>query len=182
MEQRKKKIGLLGFVGSILLIAMLASLASATWATPAQLVGDAGDTIPDKFCTDENGFVARGESAEIQILVHCPITDTWINTVVTDTVDANLEVTGLGTTQGSASWTGQNVTFTIGTMAPGSTVTLKIYVSVNDDAPQGYDVNNIAHMSHVGWGPIGSDLEEGRVWMFRIAYLQHMPLGMRRYR
>ena len=178
MEQRKKKIGLLGFVGSILLIAMLASLASATWATPAQLEGDPNDTIPDKFCDDI--MVGPGQSTEIEILVHCPITDTWINTVLTDSIDANLEITGLGTTLGSASWTGQNVTFTIGTMAPGSTVTLKIYVSVNDDAPQGYDVNNIAYMSHVGWGPIGSDLEEGRVWMFRIAYLQHMPLGMKR--
>ena len=177
MEQRKKKIGLLGFVGSILLIAMLASLASATWATPAQLEGDAGDTIPDKFCDDI--MVGPGQSTEIEILVHCPITDTWINTVLTDSIDANLEITGLGTTLGSASWTGQNVTFTIGTMAPGSSETLRIYVEVKGDAEQGHDVYNMAYLSHVGWTVPAT---ETKAFMFRIAYLQHMPLGMKRYR
>jgi hypothetical protein len=179
MEQRKKRIGLLGFVGSILLVAVLAALASSTWATPAQLEGDGSDTIPDKFCDDP--LVARGQSTEIRILMHCPITDTWINTVVTDTVDANLDITGLGTTKGSASWTGQNVTFTIGTMAPGSSVTLSIYVRVNDDAPEGYDVENIAYMKHVGWRTVGSDEEGGQVWMFRVAYAQYIPLWIRRY-
>ena len=175
MEQRKKKIGLLGFVGSILLVALLASLASATWATPAQLESDPNDTIPDKFC-DET-LVGRGKSAEIQILVHCPITDTWINTVLTDSMDANLKITGLGTTKGSASWTGQDVTFSMGTMAPGSSVTLRIYGEVKVDAEQGHDVYNTAYMSHTGWGPVSS----GSTWMFKVAYLQHMPLAMKRY-
>jgi len=177
MEQRKKRIGLLGFVGSILLIAVLAALASSTWATPAQLEGDPNDTIPDKYCDDV--LVARGQSTEIRILVTNPSSalDTWTNTVVTDTVDANLRITGLGTTKGSASWSGQDVTFTIGTMAPGSTVTLRIYVEVDGDAPQGHDVYNTAYMRHDGWGPVSS----GSTWMFRVAYLQHMPLGMKRY-
>ena len=179
MDQRKKTISLAAFVGTVLLLAVLASLGSATWATPEQMVRANDDSIPDKFCDDI--MVGPGQSTEIEILVHCPITDTWLNTVVTDTVDANLKITGLGTTQGSASWTGQNVTFTIGTMAPGSTVTLKIYVSVNDDAPQGYDVNNKAYVKHVGWRSVGSDEEGGQVWMFRVAYLKHMPLTMRRY-
>jgi hypothetical protein len=99
MEQRKKRVGLLGFVGSVLLVAVLAALASSTWATPAQLEGDTSDTIPDKYCDDP--FVARGQSTEMRILLHCPITDTWLNTVVTDTIDENLEITGLGTSQGS---------------------------------------------------------------------------------
>jgi hypothetical protein len=175
MEQRKKRIRLVAFVGTLLLVAVLASLASSTWATPEQKVRADEQTIPQKYCDDD--LLAPGQSTEIRILVHCPITDTWINTVVTDTVDANLNITGLGTTQGSASWTGQEVTFTIGTMGPGTSVTMRIYVDVKDEAPQGYDVNNTAWMSHTGWGPVHSD----SIWMFQIAYLQHLPLAMRRY-
>ena len=176
MKQWKKKMGLLAFVGGILLIAALASLASSTWATPAQLGGDPSDTIPDKYCDDP--LVARGESTRIRILVHCPITDTWINTVLTDSIDANLKVTGLGTTKGSAAWTGQNVTFTIGTMAPGSSETLSIYVEATRDAVQGHDVYNMAYLSHVGWTVPAT---ETYAFMCRIAYLQHMPLAMKRY-
>jgi hypothetical protein len=177
MEQWKRKVGLLAFVGGILLVAMLASLASSTWATPAQLGGDAGDTIPDKYCDDD--LVARGESTEFVILVNHPIspTDTWYSTVVTDAVDANLQITGLGTSQGSASWTGQNVTFTIGTILPGEWEELKIYVRVNDDAEQGHDVYNTAYMKHLGWETVPSS----DTLMCRIAYLQYLPLTMKRF-
>jgi fimbrial isopeptide formation D2 family protein len=182
MKLCKKRMGLLTFVGISLLVAALLSLWSATWATPEQRVrmnGDS-DTIPDKY--SDKVLVARGQSAEFEILVTNPSTasDTWTNTVVTDTIDSNLEITGLATTQGSTSWLGQNVTFTIGAMAPGSSVTLNIYVDVEDDAPQGYDVYNTAYMKHDGWVWVPSD-PAPPAWMFRIAYLQRLPLGMKRY-
>lgn len=176
MEQRKKRIGLLGFVGGILVVALLASLASSTWATPAQRPRMSDDTIPDKFCDDD--LVARGQSTEMRILVTNPADkpDTWLNTVVTDTVDENLQITGLHTTQGSASWTGREVTFTIGTILPGEWEELKIYVRVNDDAKQGHDVYNTAYMSHVGWSVPSSN-----TWMSRIAYQYYLPLAMKRF-
>ena len=177
MEKWVKTISLLAFLGSILLIAVLASLASTTWATPEQIPRMNDDTIPDKYCDDI--LVGKGQSTEIRIVVSNPSTasDTWLSTVVTDTVDANLQITGLGTTLGSASWTGQGVTFTIGTMAPGSSVTLRIYVEVKGDAEQGHDVYNTAYLSHTGWGPVSSV----STWMFKVAYLQYMPLAMKRY-
>jgi hypothetical protein len=178
MDGSKKRPSLLAFVGSMLLLVLLAALASTSWATPAQLEGDTSDTIPDKFCYDENGFVARGESTEFEILVNHPIspTDTWYNTVITDNIDLNLEVTGVDTTRGNATWTDHTVTFTLGTMVPGDSATLNVDVTVNDDAPQGYDVYNTAYMSHVGWSVASSD-----TWMCRIAYEQRLPLAMRRY-
>src|SRR4030042_7170035 len=99
MDQRKKTISLVAFVGTVLLLAVLASLTSATWATPAQN-DTTNNSIPDKYCYDAK--VARGQSTEFEILVHCPITDTWYNTAVTDSIDANLQVTGLSTTRGYA--------------------------------------------------------------------------------
>jgi hypothetical protein len=175
---RRLLVRLLTFVGGILLVAMLASLASSTWATPAQNDDTWNNTIPDKY--SNKSLVGRGESAEFQILVNHPITatDTWYSTVVTDTVDANLQITGLGTTQGSASWTGQDVTFTIGTILPGEWETLKIYVRVNDDAPSGYPVTNTAYMYHTGWVWVAS---EPKAWMFCVAYQQYMPLSMKRF-
>jgi hypothetical protein len=177
MEQRKKRISLVVLVGTLLLVAVLASLASSTWATPEQIVRANGQTIPQKYCDDD--MVAPGQSTEMRILLTNPssASDTWTSTVVTDTVDENLQITGLHTTQGSASWTGREVTFTIGTMAPGTSVTLRIYVDVKDDARQGYDVNNTAWMSHTGWGPVSSVSTP----MFRVAYLQYLPLTMKRF-
>jgi hypothetical protein len=64
-------------------------------------------------------------------------------------------------------------------MAPGSTVTLRIYVRVNDDAPEGHDVDNTAYMKHDGWRSVGSDEEDGRV--FRVAYDRYVPLAMKRF-
>jgi hypothetical protein len=177
MDWNRKKLSLLGFVGSMLLLVVLAALGSTTWATPAQLEGDPADTIPDKYCDDP--LVMRGDSTEFEILVNHPVspTDTWYSTVITDSIDPNLEVTSVGTTRGSATWTDNMVTFTLGTMVPGDSATLSIDVMVDADAPQGYDVYNTAYMSHVGWS-----VPSSVTWMCRIAYEQNLPLGMRRYR
>jgi len=177
MNRQRKKLGLLTFVGATLLVVALLSFGSSTWATPPQLDSPGYDTIPDKF--PDKTLVRRGESAEFTILVTNPYTatDTWTNTIVTDTIDSYLDVTGLGTTQGSATWVGQNVTFTIGTLPPDSSVTLNIYVKVKVTAPEGYDVENTAYLTHTGWGPVLSELP----WMFRVAYDSYLPLGMKRY-
>jgi fimbrial isopeptide formation D2 family protein len=186
MDRRKKLTSLAAIVGSVLLLALLASLASITWATPTQN-GPSDDTIPDKLCTDT--MVARGKSTQFTIMVNHPMspTDTWYDTYLTDTIDANLRVMGIGTSRGYATWTGQDVTFTLGTMYPGDEATLTIDVTVRDDAPQGYVVSNTAHLKHVGWDTINSTDPPptgtpASPWMFDVSYEQMLPLTMRNYR
>lgn len=176
MNRQRKKLGLLTFVGATLLVVALLSFGSSTWATPPQLDSPGYDTIPDK--SSPKALVRRGESTEFTILVTNPYsaTDTWTNTVVTDTIDSYLNITGLGTTQGSATWVGQNVTFTIGTLAPDSEVTLKIYVKVSCTAPEGYDVENTAYLTRAG-----QEDQSPLPHMFRIAYDSYLPVGMKRY-
>jgi hypothetical protein len=188
MDRRKKLNSLAAIVGSVLLLALLASLASITWATPTQN-GPSNDTIPDKFCVATHPMVAGGQSTQFTILVNHPTDypDTWYDTYLTDTIDANLQVTGLSTTRGSATWTGQDVTFTLGTMYPGDEATLTINVTVRDDAPQGYVVSNTAHLKHVGWDTINSTDPPptgtpASPWMFDVSYEQKLPLALRSYR
>ncbi len=183
MDRRKKITSLAAIMGSVLLLAVLASLASSTWATPGQNdIG--GDTIPDKYCPDTD--LARGKSTQFTILVNHPMspTDTWYSTFLTDTIDANLQVTGVGTTRGSGTWVGQDVTFTLGIMYPGDLATLTIDVTVRGDAPQGYEVNNTAYLKHLGWPTIESTdpPTNSSPWMFNVYYEQQLPLAMRRHR
>jgi len=178
MDLRRKKMGLVALMGTVLLLAVLASLVSTTWATPEQGVrANGGDTIPDKFCDDT--WVARGKSTQIEILVTNPDSalDTWYNTVVTDAVDSNLRIGGVWTSQGYASWADGEATFDIGTMPPGTEVTLRLYVWVDEGATQGHDVYNTAYMTHTGWGPVSS----GSTWMFKIAHAQYLPLSIKRH-
>lgn len=180
MNRQRKKLGLLTFVGATLLVVALLSFGSSTWATPTQLNSPGDDTIPDK--SSPRALVGRGQSTEFTILVTNPDDepDTWANTIVTDTIDSYLNVTGLDTTQGSATWAGQNVTFTIGTLPPGSSVTLTIYVKVKDTAPKGYDVENTAYITRAGWVLKPSDPEIPH--MFYVAtYESYLALGMKRY-
>jgi hypothetical protein len=184
MDRRKKVSSLAAIVASTLFLIALASLASTTWATPAQN-DDPNDTVPDIFCYDE--FVARADSTYLHILVNHPATytDTWYSTVLTDPIDSNLQVTGLGTTRGYGTWVGQDVTFTLGTILPGELVELNIYVRVRDDAPYGHEVTNTAYLKHLGWDTIPSTdppCDEVPQWMFTVAYEQRMPLAMRRLR
>ncbi len=179
MNRRKKLSILAAIVGSILLLALMASLASTTWATPAQ-----NDTVSyavlEKYCPDT--MVARGQSTQFTILVYnvMTLTQTWYSTVLTDPIDANLQVTGVGTTHGYATWVGQDVTFTLGTMYPGAEAILTINVRVREDAPQGHDVTNIAYLKRSGYPTVNSgDFPSSR--MFRVCYEQELPLAMRRY-
>jgi len=178
---RRKKVGILAaIVGSVLLLALMASLASTTWAKPVRTEIPAIPVLA-KYCSDT--FVARGQSTQFTTLVDHLIwpTDTWYSTVLTDPIDANLQVTGVGTTRGYATWVGQDVTFTLGTMYPGDLATLTIDVRVRGDAPQGYEVTNIAYLKRCGYPTIKSTDTLLSPWMFSICYEQKLPLAMTRY-
>jgi hypothetical protein len=51
-------------------------------------------------------------------------------------------------------------------------------VEATRDAVQGHDVYNMAYLSHVGWTVPAT---KTNAFMCRIAYVQHMPLAIRRY-
>jgi hypothetical protein len=160
-------------------MAVLFCLTLATWAAPDRSPGLY--SIPVLFKFSDEPLVAPGQCAQFRIGVvnPPPSGQTWLSTVVTDTIDPNLRVTSVGTSQGFAGWSDGDVTFTIGTVPPGRTVKLTVDVEVKGDAPKGYDVYNTAYMSRMGWPTIPSWTSP---WMFRVAYLQHMPLTMSRFR
>jgi uncharacterized repeat protein (TIGR01451 family) len=158
MTQERKLRRLLAFVGVTLAVAALLSATPSAWATPAQRArGQQTVTIPPVKSSDKV-VVSPGDTLVFEILVANPASasDTWTGAVVTDAVDSNLRIDNVTTTQGTGGWTGQTVTVNIGNIPPGTTVTIRIYVTVRDTAPTGYEVVNRAYLSHSGYPPRGS--------------------------
>ena len=158
MKTRKNRRNLLVFVMMGLLIVAMLSVSPSAWATPAQRArGQQTVTIPPVKSSDK-AVVSPGDKLVFEILVANPASasDTWTGAVVTDHVDSNLRIDNVTTTQGSASWAGQTVTANLGNIPPGTTVTIRIYVTVRDIAPIGYEVVNTAYLSHSGYPPRGS--------------------------
>ena len=158
MTQERKLRRLLAFVGVTLAVAALLSATPSAWATPAQRArGQQTVTIPPVKSSDK-AVVSPGDTLVFEILVANPASasDTWTGAVVTDAVDSNLRIDNVTTTQGTGGWAGQTVTVNIGNIPPGTTVTIRIYVTVRDTAPTGYEVVNRAYLSHSGYPPRGS--------------------------
>lgn len=158
MKTKKNRRNLLAFVAVGLVILALLSVGPSAWATPAQGTGAQQTvTIPPIKTTDKT-VVSPGQNLVFEILVSNPASasDTWTSAVVTDDVDSNLRIDNVTTTQGSASWAGQTVTANIGNVPPGTTVTVRIYLTVRATAPIGYEVVNRAYLSHSGYPARGS--------------------------
>jgi uncharacterized repeat protein (TIGR01451 family) len=71
------------------------------------------------------------------------------NVVVTDTVPSDLRIDSVNTSKGTSSVSGQTVTFTIGSMAPGETVTMQIVTTVMS-SPLGSVLSNTATVTGIG--------------------------------
>ena len=158
MKMRKNRRNLVAFVMMGLVIVALFSVTPSAWATPAQGTGaNQTVTIPPIKSADK-AVVSPGDTLVFEILVANPASasDTWTGAVVTDAVDSNLRIDNVTTTQGSPGWAGQTVTVNVGNVPPGTTVTIRIYVTVRDTAPIGYEVVNTASLSHSGYPPRGS--------------------------
>ena len=158
MTQERKLRRLLAFVGVTLAVAALLSATPSAWATPAHRArGQQTVTIPPVKSSDKV-VVSPGDTLVFEILVANPASasDTWTGAVVTDDVDSNLRIDNVTTTQGTGGWTGQTVTVNIGNIPPGTTVTIRIYVTVRDTAPTGYEVVNRAYLTHSGYPARGS--------------------------
>src|SRR5262249_40426324 len=72
------------------------------------------------------------------------------NVVVTDSLDASLKFISASETQGSQSATGNTVTFNLGTVNPGATITLHIVAQVSASIAAALDVANTATLSFSG--------------------------------
>jgi len=158
MSTKKNRWNLLAFVAVGLVILALLSVSPSAWATPAQGTGaNETVTVPPIKSTDK-AVVNPGDQLVFEILVSNPAaaSDTWTNAVVTDSVDPYLRIDNVTTSQGTANWVGQDVTVTMGNVPPGTTVTIRIYLTVRDTAPVGYELVNRAYLSHSGYPARGS--------------------------
>jgi uncharacterized repeat protein (TIGR01451 family) len=155
MTQKPSQRRLLALVATGLVILALLSLTPSAWATPDQGTGAQQTVTIPPIKTSDKAVVSPGQKLVFEIVVANPssASDTWMSAVVTDQVDSNLRIDNVTTTQGTASWVGQAVTANIGNVPPGTTVTIRIYLTVRDTAPLGYEVVNTAALSHSGYPP-----------------------------
>ncbi len=92
---------------------------------------------------------------------------TWIITIfnstnqavadvsVTDNIPDGLEIVDVSATSGSASWSGQTVTFTQASLGPQQTVVITITTRVRPGAP--FIIENVALLRSINWGDVGAD-------------------------
>ncbi len=148
------------------MVVALLILASAAWAATAQgtasaSVGaptiDPAAGVPPVKIADEAVVIPEGHIV-YQVLLTNPVSasDTWTNTVVIDTIDSSLRIDDVGTTRGTPSWAGQDVTVSIGDMSPGTMATVTISVTVKSTATRAYRIANTAYLSHSGEPSVAS--------------------------
>ena len=152
MEETKTRWGLLAFVAVVLLLLALASLSPGAWASPAQKHPEQ-QTMPPVASFEVGGGYPG--APQIKSIWLNPGGIDWTNVVVTDDIDQHLYVddvtvdcqpgpcaagitlTGVGRADG-------RVRINIPTLAANTLVTVRIYVTILDTAPVGYQVRNMA--------------------------------------
>jgi uncharacterized repeat protein (TIGR01451 family) len=141
VRERKKRWGFVVLVSTALVLVGLLSLTSTAWATPAQEHAQQQSVPPVK--TSSKTTVSPGDELVFEITFTAGPT-TWYNVVVTDDLDPFLKIDSVWTSQGTASWSGQLVTVDVGDVGPGVQVIIRIYCTVRDNVPGGYEIVNTA--------------------------------------
>ncbi len=141
MRERKKRWGFVVLVSTALVVVGLLSLTSTAWATPTQEHAQQQSVPPVK--TSSKTTVSPGEELVFEITFTAG-PDTWYNVIVTDDLDPYLQIVSVTTSQGTASWSGQLVTVDVGNVPAGEKVTIRIYCTVRDTVPGGYEIVNTA--------------------------------------
>jgi uncharacterized repeat protein (TIGR01451 family) len=100
------------------------------------------------------GLGAPGEGLIWQITLTNTGDVAATNVVITDTLNSYFTINNAETSKGTASVSGQTVTFTIGTVNPGETVTLRIYVTITGVPPDGILSNTAFLTSDQGSGAV----------------------------
>jgi uncharacterized repeat protein (TIGR01451 family) len=95
-------------------------------------------------------FIQPGETATFTLMVSNNGTVNALAVIVTDALPDPLVFVSATTTQGTFTVNGNTVTFNIGTVAPGQTVTLKIVARARTDVKTPIDTTNIATLNSSG--------------------------------
>ncbi len=114
-----------------------------------------------------------GETVTYTMVVTNSGSGTASNVVVTDTISSYLDISSVTTTKGSATFSGRTATFSVGAVAVGETVTLKITAKINAAATVSVDIPNFAVLSHNSFGVSAS--ENSNVVYFRILAAKTLP-------
>ncbi len=121
------------------------SVSNPLRATPAVTISKAQSVSP---AADSNGRITPGSTITYQMTVNNPLGAVPATGVVArDVVPTGTTYVSCATSLGSCSQTGGTVTYTIGAMAPNTTVTLTLVVTVDNPAEDGGTISNIASVS-----------------------------------
>jgi uncharacterized repeat protein (TIGR01451 family) len=98
-------------------------------------------------------FAQPGDIVTWIITVFNPTSVTQTDIRVTDTIPDALEIIDVSATAGNVTSSGQNVTFTLASLAPQQTVTITITTRVRPGAP--FIIENVALLRSINWGDVG---------------------------
>ena len=143
MKTWHRRGALLALMAVALVIVALLSFSPVAWATPAQKHAQQQSIPPSK--TADMQVVCPGENFVFEIAFRAGPED-WYNVVVTDDLDPLLEILGVWTSHGTASYSGQLVTVDVGDLSAGDTVTIRITCTVEEGAPAGFRIDNTAQV------------------------------------
>lgn len=111
-------------------------------ATPVVIITD---PVISKFASP--ALLLPGEIVTFTITAANPGSATISNVVVVDPLPAVFIIKTVGSTQGTYTIAGNTVTFAIGTLTPGQTVTMTITAQVNPSAQTPQDVTNVTTLT-----------------------------------
>lgn len=113
---------------------------------PAGVAAAPALQIVDPFITKSVNppFAVPGESVTWTITISNPGSIAVNNVQMQDTMPAEVAIQNVSATAGSASFSGQAVNFSIGTLNPGASVTITINTRVRDDAALPFVITNRA--------------------------------------
>src|SRR5262249_19022128 len=106
------------------------SAGSAPSSVQPQSIGIFDPAISKVAVLQPGGFGFKGEKITWTITIVNNGSAAGNNVIVTDAIQPELHVDGADTGKGTFNINGQTVTFTIGTLNPGETVTMHIYTTV----------------------------------------------------
>jgi uncharacterized repeat protein (TIGR01451 family) len=120
--------------------------------------GTPGSPTPPTQVFDKQAnppFAQPGDIVDWVITVFNPTNQTQTNISVTDSIPSSLEIVNVTATAGNVTWSGQEVTFTMASLAPQQTVVITITTRVRPGAP--FVIENEALLRSINWGDVGDD-------------------------
>ena len=119
--------------------------------TPTPTAPPVGDPRVTKSADPSSGF--PGDKITFTITVHNDGTVPATDVSVEDSIPGVFSIDGANTSQGTVDVSGQTVRATIGTIAPGGSVSIRISTTIRADAQPG-QVDNVAVMTNTTPGDI----------------------------